>query len=107
MARVLDTILLKLSEIAHTRRGHNEQRFMAKWRTRIAMTLAKRGAQVPIVACQPVVQLLLAEHRLGSVGRRRRSYGRVRGRAAHRDGGRLNGAHRVRQHDGHDLHVIP
>ena len=48
MARVLDTILLKLSEIAHTRRGHNEQRFMAKWRTRIAMALAKRGAQVAI-----------------------------------------------------------
>ena len=40
--------LKKLSEIAHTRRGHNEQRFMAKWRTRIAMTLAKRGAQVAI-----------------------------------------------------------
>jgi hypothetical protein len=40
--------LKKLSEIAHTRRGHNEQRFMAKWRTRIAMALAKRGAQVAI-----------------------------------------------------------
>ena len=40
--------LKKLSEIAHTLRGHNEQRFMAKWRTRIAMALAKRGAQVAI-----------------------------------------------------------
>ena len=40
--------LKKLSEIAHTRRGHNEKRFVAKWRTRIAMTLAKRGAQVAI-----------------------------------------------------------
>ena len=26
----------------------NKQRFMAKWRTRIAMALAKRGAQVAI-----------------------------------------------------------
>ena len=40
--------LNKLSEIAHTRRGHNKTYFAARWRTRIAMTLARRGAQVAI-----------------------------------------------------------
>ena len=40
--------LNKLSEIAHTRRGHNPKYFAALWKTRVAMTLAKRGAQVAI-----------------------------------------------------------
>ena len=40
--------LNKLSEIAHTRRGHNKKYFAARWRTRVAMTLARRGAQVAI-----------------------------------------------------------
>ena len=37
--------LKKLSEIAHTRRGHNASYFAARWRTIMGMTLAKRGAQ--------------------------------------------------------------
>lgn len=40
--------LKKLSEIAHSRRGHNSKYFAALWKTRVAMTLAKRGAQVAI-----------------------------------------------------------
>ena len=40
--------LNKLSEIAHIRRGHNKTYFAARWRTRVAMTLARRGAQVAI-----------------------------------------------------------
>ena len=35
----------KLSEIANIRRGHDQRYFSARWKTTIAMTLAKRGAQ--------------------------------------------------------------
>ena len=38
----------KLSEIAKSRRGHDQQYFCAKWKTAIAMVLCKRGAQVAI-----------------------------------------------------------
>ena len=41
----------KLSEIAHTRRGHDQQYFTAKWKTIIAMTIARRGAEVGIRRC--------------------------------------------------------
>jgi len=41
----------KLSEIAHTRRGHDQQYFAAKWKTIIAMTIARRGAEVGIRRC--------------------------------------------------------
>ncbi len=41
----------KLSEIAHTRRGHDQQYFVAKWKTIIAMTIARRGAEVGIRRC--------------------------------------------------------
>ena len=39
--------------LSHTRRGHNEQRFMAKWRTRIAMALAKRRARSQFAGRMP------------------------------------------------------
>ena len=42
------TISKKLSEIAKSRRGHDQQYFCAKWKTAIAMVLCKRGAQVAI-----------------------------------------------------------
>ena len=38
----------KLSETAFTRRGHDQKYFEARWKTTIAMTLAKRGAQAGI-----------------------------------------------------------
>ena len=38
----------KLSEIANIRRGHDQRYFSARWKTTIAMTLAKRGAQAAI-----------------------------------------------------------
>ena len=53
--------LKKLSEIAHVRRGHNAKYFVAQWRTRVAMTLAKRGAQVAIRRSHAVQQQVEAD----------------------------------------------
>ena len=41
-------LIKKLSEIAHARRGHDKAYFRARWLGDIAMTLAKRGAQVAL-----------------------------------------------------------
>jgi hypothetical protein len=42
------TYIKKLSEIANQRRGHDQAYFQSRWKTAIAMTLAKRGAQAAI-----------------------------------------------------------
>ena len=44
----LRTILKKLSECAAQRRNHNKEYFVKRWKATIAMTIAKRGAQVAI-----------------------------------------------------------
>ena len=44
----LRTILKKLSESAAQRRNHNKEYFVMRWKTNIAMTIAKRGAQVAL-----------------------------------------------------------
>ena len=38
----------KLSEIANVRRGHDQHYFTARWKTTLAMTIAKRTAQAAI-----------------------------------------------------------
>ena len=42
------TYIKKLSEIAFTRRGHDQQYFVERWTTAIAMTIAKRSGQAGI-----------------------------------------------------------
>ena len=41
-------LLKKLSEIAHQRRGHNKAYFILRWKATLAMTLAKKGAEVAL-----------------------------------------------------------
>ena len=42
------TLIKKISDIAYERRGHDKRYFRHRWTVDIAMTLAKRGAQVAI-----------------------------------------------------------
>ena len=42
------TFLKKASKIAHERRGHNRAAFTRKWKARMAMTIAKRGAEAAL-----------------------------------------------------------
>jgi len=46
------TFIKKLSEIAFIRRGHDQKYFADRWTTAIAMTIAKRSAQVGIRRAQ-------------------------------------------------------
>ena len=48
-------LLKLLSEIAHTRRGHNVKAFKRKWTLDWGMVLAKRGAQVALARTMAVV----------------------------------------------------
>ena len=41
-------LLKKLSEIALQRRGHNKAYFVRRWKSRIALALAKRGCEVAL-----------------------------------------------------------
>ena len=50
------TLLKKLSEIAHQRRGHHKAYFIRRWRATIAMTLAKKGSEVALQRAYKVRQ---------------------------------------------------
>ena len=50
------TLLKKLSEIAHQRRGHHKAYFILRWRATLAMVLAKKGSEVALLRAFKVRQ---------------------------------------------------
>ena len=50
------TLLKRLSEIAHQRKGHHKAYFILRWRATLAMTLAKKGAEVALQRAYKVRQ---------------------------------------------------
>ena len=67
------TLIKKLSQKAHERRGHDKATFRRYWTTEIAMCLAKRGAQVALqrvfaLSAEEAVGLQVAHHDDGPLG---------------------------------------
>ena len=72
------TLLKKLSEIAHQRRGHHKAYFILRWRATLAMVLAKKGSEVALLRAFKVRQA----QRVGILGSWRRT--RIRDRCSMR-----------------------
>ena len=75
------TFLKKASKIAHERRGHNRAAFTRKWKARMAMTIAKRGAEAALEKVAKIAgirklhkHLKTSRYRIGS---RRRAARRI------------------------------